>query len=828
MNCLASGTSETLTSTFIRQVLPWDRTQGNTRLNLHWTVSGAGARVAWRGASFQSANELLLKLNRLRTAETTRDIYVCMSAQAHRDDGSSAKAYVRSAATSVYFAGLWLDIDVKAGAYASTQEASAALGDFLKATSLPKPSLLVKSGGGGLHVHWLFSEVVERAVWEPLAGALATAAREDGLEADLACTTDPCRLLRIPDTLNHKYSPPRPVRMEGHVGPRTSAEEWHERLSRWRGSPSPKSLAGLFLDPDAGQRLSRVFITSEVNEELGAGIPEALPHWFDELGAVAKGEVITCALSHIDNTTTDPRERWLHVLFAVADAGSRGCTNARELALNWSRAGISWTSEDDFEKAWESASPGRPGGISVGTLLRMARAAGANFAPWQKAAEVGPSTNATLSTPQGGALSPPAVLRGAVKASSLPLIPQKRKWLHGTDLARGAVSLLVAPGGRGKSSWLIALALACASGRGLLDSHVFGGPLRVLYFNAEDGIDEVTIRLRAAMQRHSLTDADVPDLYVAGADNLTISLIKVERGTPSLDVNGWQVLIAEVARCRPDILILDPLVALVGGASLNDNAAAALMMRQLVSLAASNNLAVMIAHHTAKAREVSSAEAAMGAASIVNLARISLAVEGLNEGDAAKLGVAPWDAGTIFRVLGTKQNLSRANSSDRWFQIVSVTIANAEPPVYPNGDAVGVVEVFKPSPAGAAFEQVILAAAVAAIGGATSPLSPSAKSAEYAVPVVAQAIAPHRNGRVSDSEAKSIIDYLVRMGRIALTAIAVKRQGRGNYTRQGYIVVSPLPTSTTPSAITQSAGGPQVCDASHANPTSRSSKVPTP
>ena len=76
-------------------------------------------------------------------------------------------------------------------------------------------------------------------------------------------------------------------------------------------------------------------------------------------------------------------------------------------------------------------------------------------------------------------------------AADLPLVPPKRQWLHGTDLVRGAVSLMVAPGGRGKSSWLMTLGLACASNRALLGAHVFGGPLRVLLISAEDPTTEV-------------------------------------------------------------------------------------------------------------------------------------------------------------------------------------------------------------------------------------------------------------------------------------------------------------------------------------------------
>ena len=38
----------------------------------------------------------------------------------------------------------------------------------------------------------------------------------------------------------------------------------------------------------------------------------------------------------------------------------------------------------------------------------------------------------------------------------------------------------------------------------------------------------------------------------------------------------------------------------VGGVSLNDNSAAALMLRNFISIAAQRNLAIMIAHHAAK------------------------------------------------------------------------------------------------------------------------------------------------------------------------------------------------------------------------------------
>jgi AAA domain len=355
---------------------------------------------------------------------------------------------------------------------------------------------------------------------------------------------------------------------------------------------------------------------------------------------------------------------------------------------------------------------------------------------------------------------------------------------------------VVAPGARGKSTWMMAVALACASGRAILGQHVFGGPLRVLYINAEDPTAEVALRLRAAMQHHGLKDADVAGLHVAGADRLQLTLLTANRGLPGLNPDGWNKLNSEIDRIKPDILLIDPLVALVGGVSLNDNSAAALMMGRFVSIAAQRKIAIMIAHHAAKNREATSPEAAMGAASLVNLARICLSLEPLAEGDAGKVGVAPWDAHSIFRVIGTKQNLSPPNVTDDWIRLKSVDMLNAEPPVYPHGDSVAVVERFIPNPMSAVFPAPVIAAALQSIGSANPPLSPFGHAAgTSAVAVIAAAIAPHLGGKASNAEAKAVLDYLARTGKVASQPVQVPRPGRGPYVRNGLVVIAAAPTT---------------------------------
>ena len=374
---------------------------------------------------------------------------------------------------------------------------------------------------------------------------------------------------------------------------------------------------------------------------------------------------------------------------------------------------------------------------------------------------------------------------GPLPVSGLPKTPRKRRWLHGTELMAGAVTLLVAPGARGKSSWLITLSLACASGKELLGSHIFGGPHSVLYLNAEDSTDEIGLRIRAAMQHHGLSDQDVGGLHVAGVDRLAFSLLTVERGEPKLNEAGWRTLGDALDVVRPAVLVIDPLVSVAGGASLNDNTSAALLMKSLVQLASARGMAIIIAHHSAKYRDTQSADAAMGAASFVNLARICLSLETLNEAEAARVGIPPWDCRSILRLVGTKQNLSPPSVTDRFFRLVSVDANNAEPPIYPNGDRVGVIELFTPNQVSAAFPKPMIDAVLATIGSAKPPLSPSPRSPDSALRAIVGAIAPHRGGGATDADAKAIIEYVVRSGLVAEVDVQVPRHGRGPYTRKG-------------------------------------------
>jgi hypothetical protein len=586
----------------------------------------------------------------------------------------------------------------------------------------------------------------------------------------------------------------------------TLLNECETLLGSTSSATGPRAASNIFEQPFAPP--STLFNSAApVKNDLGDGI-KALD-WFDQLGPQEKSTLVGACLNAIDNRAADPREQWFRMLCAVADAGMRGCPDAEQLARDWSRRGASWTGDADFDTAWRSLKPGK---IGVGSLIAAAKAASLDVSPWRDTAFArlqlgGPSASA-IGAPPVALLIQQQQQQRAMHVSALALVPEKREWLHGTDAMRGAVTLFVAPGARGKSSWLVVFGLACASGRALLGAHVFGGPLKVLILSAEDPQAEVARRVRAAMQHHQLKDSDVPGLYIIGADKWGLPLLRSVGNVPAPDERGWGALLAEIDRVQPDIIVLDPLMSLMGGVDGNNNSAAAMFMGKLVELAATRRTAVIVAHHAAKGREPTSQDSALGAATFVNFARIVLTIEALAEKDAGRIGVPPWEVKSIFRVLGVKQNFSPADAGDRWFRHLSVTLNNARPPVYPSGDKIGVVEPFHPGASGPVYAPAVIRDALKIIHNASPPLSPSKQSrTRYAVPAIAVAIAPHRAGNTSDAEAAAVLDHLIRTGLVAVAQVTVSRGGSRSDPRNGLVVTTQgnaamhePASATTPSA----------------------------
>jgi len=241
---------------YLAKVVPWSQEgEPPSYINIHYTVKAAGYdKPAWRGTPCRSVNEAIKQIDWVLKQPDARDVYVCMSSQRQALEKTSAKtgktfkAALRSQDNAIALKSLFLDVDAKD--YADLGEAVAELGRFLRETNLPKPSVIVKSGGG-LHVYFTLARALTVEEWRPLAHALVEATKQHGLKVDAGCTTDSARVLRVPQTLNRKLDTPRPVTL---VGGRTGLDDTVERIQQalepYRVAlPSKVTLPALFEDP---------------------------------------------------------------------------------------------------------------------------------------------------------------------------------------------------------------------------------------------------------------------------------------------------------------------------------------------------------------------------------------------------------------------------------------------------------------------------------------------------------------------------------------------------------------------------------------------------
>lgn len=202
---------------FLYRVLPWHPIGDPTAfVNVHWNFQGQGyAKPAWSGRACTSIAQCISALQWAQGRSDTKDCYVCMSTQREFEvrqlaNGRSMRVALRSQENAVQLRAFWYDLDVKDGhhkgaTYTSTKEALAALIDFLKRSGIPRPTLFVETGSGGLHCYWVLDTALSVAEWQPLAQGFANAAHRFNLYADTGCTVDSARIMRMPDTKHSKH-----------------------------------------------------------------------------------------------------------------------------------------------------------------------------------------------------------------------------------------------------------------------------------------------------------------------------------------------------------------------------------------------------------------------------------------------------------------------------------------------------------------------------------------------------------------------------------------------------------------------------------------------
>lgn len=275
----------------------------------------------------------------------------------------------------------------------------------------------------------------------------------------------------------------------------------------------------------------------------------------------------------------------------------------------------------------------------------------------------------------------------------------RRPRLYGDHLFRKFTSLLVSPGGLGKSSLALVEALAMTSGRAILkdDQPKTPDPLTVWYWNGEDPQEETQRRVVAAAKHHGLKPSDFASrLYTDTGRETQITLGQMQRGEITLDESLFEALENEIIARGIDVFTLDPFVS-SHRMGENDNNAIDAIVKRLNRLADRCNCAVELVHHVRKPAGGSSVATdvndARGASALLGAVRSARVLNVMSEDIADLAKIDTNDRFSYFSVSSGKSNMSKRTGDSKWRFLHDFDLCNGS---VDESDHVGVVEYFRP------------------------------------------------------------------------------------------------------------------------------------
>lgn len=275
-----------------------------------------------------------------------------------------------------------------------------------------------------------------------------------------------------------------------------------------------------------------------------------------------------------------------------------------------------------------------------------------------------------------------------------PIDPAKiprRQWLYGKHYIRRFVTTTISPGGVGKTSLVLAEAIAMVTGHPIL-----GVPIeevsRVWVWNGEDPIEELQRRIAATCQHFEIDQFELSGLFVDSGRNREICLAKELKGGAIVSVPDYEKVISAIRKNRIDVFVVDPFIS-SHRVNENDNNSIDLVAKAWARIADETNCSIELVHHARKTggQEVT-VEHARGAVALISAARSARALNSMSEDEAAKLGrdVLKGIRQQFFRVDNGKANLALPPNRSRWFKMQTVTLPNGSGGLLDGGEEVGV------------------------------------------------------------------------------------------------------------------------------------------
>jgi hypothetical protein len=420
--------------------------------------------------------------------------------------------------------------------------------------------------------------------------------------------------------------------------------------------------------------------------------PELKPSFTIDLGAYAgfsndeppKEEAVKEALGYIPADL--PHDDWVQVLMALHDYYN-GSAVGLDVAKNWSSAYADYNAKE-VEAKWRSF---KGTGVSYSTLFHYAKQYGADLSEIGRKHRTEPVQQMMQSALPEAAKPPEQPAQGASVAEDEPkpewptevkeinaLALPRRQWVYGTTYIRKYVSVTASAGGIGKTSLATVEGLAIATGKALL-GEVVKEQANVWIVNLEDPLEEMQLRLAAAMQHYGITHAQIAGKLFMDAED-TMQMVLAAEGRDGLIQNDalLDYMAKRINALGIGVLIIDPFVS-THLVNENSNASIQAVVAMFRKLARLTGAAIHIIHHVRKGNgEDATIDSVRGAGSLIGAARAARVINKVSEDDAIKLGVDEKEARGIMRVDDGKANLAPPAEKAAYRRMIGVQLANDE------------------------------------------------------------------------------------------------------------------------------------------------------
>lgn len=414
---------------------------------------------------------------------------------------------------------------------------------------------------------------------------------------------------------------------------------------------------------------------AETDAWLGKALASSKPTPKSEKGAT---------ISEDDPANVDRARLWLedtaefavegaggdHVTFATAaklrDLGCSEDTTLRLMLDHWNEeCSPPWEADDLERKVANAFSYGR-------------NATGANSIEAEFDVKAAPPKSAIKLPPY----TPKEWTKGRQKAPN-PL----REWLFGDLALAKKVTVLGAPGGAGKSTFSLMMAISKATGRNILDiSPIERGATWI--YNNEDDEEEMERRVIAIMQHYGIPEEELFDEDVNGKNQRCLFFMNsgehdrfriASKKDGQIRPHAVKAAIEHIRQNNIKLWIVDPLIS-THPANENDNNEMEAIADMYRVIAQATGCAIILIHHSKKLQEASSdghegnMDTLRGASALQGVARIIATLFGMSSKRAKEFGVPDEMRWKYVGLMMAKANMSAATSEIRWFEKIGERI----------------------------------------------------------------------------------------------------------------------------------------------------------